>query len=454
MHENNTILVVDDNDVNREMMRTLLKGWGYEVIEADDGTSAVATIKERSVSIILMDIKMVHMSGVEALEHIQAYNPAIPVIMMTAYSSVETAVETLKKGAYDYLTKPLDFEKLKRIIERIRERLSLEQENQDLRERLGSRFQRENIVGNSPAMTNLLEIVEQVAPVDSNVLITGESGTGKELIAGALHYNSPRRDHPFIKINCAAITETLLESELFGHEKGAFTGAEKKKKGKFVQAHRGSILLDEIGEMPLAMQSKLLRVLQEQELSPVGSEQPVRVNVRVIASTNKDIEEQIKKGQFRQDLYFRINVVNLDAPPLRKRIEDIPALAQHFLSVMAEKNQKQVSGFAPEAMDTLLKYSWPGNVRELMNIIERAVVLARSEYLSQKDFPMLLAETDTADLTNWNFNGDLPLAEVEKKAILETLAAADGNRSEAARRLGIARKTLLNKLKQYNGISE
>ncbi len=449
MNDANTILVVDDNPGHRAMLKTLLEGWGYSIIEADDGTTALATIKERSVAIILMDVKMVHMSGVEALERVQAYNPAIPVIMMTAYSSVETAVDTLKKGAYDYLTKPLDFEKLKLTIERIMERMFLQQENQHLRERLGQQFQRENIVGTSPAMVRLLEVVEQAAPSEANVLITGESGTGKELVAGALHYNSPRKDFPFIKINCAAITETLLESELFGHAKGAFTGAEKTKKGKFVQAHNGSILLDEIGEMPLNMQSKLLRVLQEKEVSPVGSEKTVQVDVRVIASTNKSVEQLLDGGQFREDLFFRINVVHLHVPPLRDRVEDIPVLAHHFLEVMARKNNKQILGLTPDAMDALLKYPWPGNVRELINTIERAVVLARSDYLSAADFPLLVQKVQD-EVAAEAEAGYRSLAEVEKETIIQTLEAAAGNRSEAARRLGITRKTLLNKLRQYD----
>ncbi|MFO8047396.1 MAG: sigma-54 dependent transcriptional regulator [Desulfosudaceae bacterium] len=448
MTDQNTIMVVDDNPGHRSMLKTLLEGWDYTVIQADDGTTAVSTIKERSVSMILMDVKMVHMSGVEALERIQAYNPSIPVIMMTAYSSVEMAVDTLKKGAYDYLTKPLDFEKLKLTIERIMEHRFLQQENKDLRERLGQKFQRENIVGTSPAMIKLLEVVEQAAPSDANILITGESGTGKELVAGALHFNSPRKDHPFVKLNCAAITETLLESELFGHERGAFTGAEKNQKGKFVQAHEGSILLDEIGEMPLSMQTKLLRVLQEKEVSPVGSEKTFKVNVRVIASTNKSVEQLMEEGQFREDLFFRINVVHLHVPPLRQRIEDIPVLAHHFLELLAKKNDKQISGLTPDAMDSLLKYHWPGNVRELINTIERAVVLTRSEYLSQTDFPLLAGKDQEDDAARAPV-GNLSLAEIEKEAIIKTLEAADGNRSEAARRLGITRKTLLTKLKQY-----
>ena len=444
-----TILIVDDDAGHRSMLNTLMKGWGYELAEADDGAMAVAMIKERSFDVVLMDLKMVHMSGVEALEKIKVYNPAVPVIIMTAYSSVETAVATLKKGAYDYLTKPLDFEKLKRTLARIIESMNLREENRSLKEKLGRRFSRENIVGNSPAMTRLLETVEQAAPSEANILLFGESGTGKELIAGAIHYNSSRRDFPFVKINCAAITETLLESELFGHERGAFTGADKKKKGQFVQAHNGSILLDEISEMPLTMQAKLLRVLQEREVTPVGGERSIPVDVRIIAATNKDLTGLVSRNAFRQDLFFRLNVVKLDLPPLRERREDIPELAHHFLELFAAKNKKSISGFTPDAMDALLKYPWPGNVRELMNTIERAAVLSRSEYLSLQDFPLIAPAAEPPPAPQTPETNPLPLAEVEKQAILTTLAAVDGNRSEAARRLGITRKTLLKKLKEY-----
>jgi two-component system response regulator HydG len=408
-------------------------------------------VRERSFDVVLMDLKMVNMSGVEALEKIKHHNLSIPVVIMTAYSSVETAVETLKKGAYDYLTKPLDFEKLKRTVARIIESMYLKEENRSLKEKLGRRFSRENIVGNSPAMMRLLETVEQAAPSDANILLAGESGTGKELIAGAIHYNSPRKEFPFVKINCAAITETLLESELFGHEKGAFTGAERKKKGQFVQAHNGSILLDEISEMPMTMQAKLLRVLQEREVTPVGSEQTIAVDVRIIASTNRDLAELVNRNAFRQDLFFRLNVVKLDIPPLRERKEDIPELAHHFLQVFAAKNKKTIHGFTPDAMDALLKFAWPGNVRELMNTIERAAVLSRTDYLSLQDFPLIASRGEPDDHTGDTLETipPLPLSEVEKKAILGTLAATEGNRSEAARRLGITRKTLLKKLKEY-----
>ncbi len=352
-----SVLVVDDDPAHRTMLRTLLGGWGLRVHEADDGDTALRMVQEQPFDLILMDIRMVRVSGTEALKAVKAYNPAIPVIIMTAYSSVETAVETLKNGAYDYLTKPLDFDELRHAMERAMDHTRLREENRRLRERLGEHFDRRNIIGRSTAMIRILETVSQVAPSEATVLIFGESGTGKEMIAGAIHYNSARKDGPFVKINCAAITETLLESELFGHEKGAFTGAHRLKEGRFRQAHGGSLFLDEISEMSLAMQVKLLRVLQEREITRVGGEEVVPVDVRIIAATNKDLIEEIQAGRFREDLYYRLNVVSLRMPPLRERREDIPLLAQHFLEQFAETNQKEITGLTPQAMDLLLRHN-------------------------------------------------------------------------------------------------
>jgi two-component system response regulator HydG len=455
MTEKNTILVVDDDHAHRTMLNTLIGGWGYAVAEADDGFCAIEKVKESSFDLVLMDVRMVNVSGLEALETIKGYNPAIPVIIMTAYSSVETAVKALKQGAHDYLTKPLDFDKLRLTIDRAMEHTRLKEENRLLRQTLGQQFDSQNIIGKSPAMLKLLETVSQVAPSEATVLISGESGTGKELIAGAIHFNSPRKKGPFVKINCAAITETLLESELFGHEKGAFTGADRRKDGRFSQAHGGSLLLDEVSEMSLMMQVKLLRALQEREFNRVGGESTIHVDVRVIAATNKNLKDQINEGAFREDLYYRLNVVELEVPPLADRKEDIPLLTRHFLEFFADKNRKEIKGFTPRAMDNLIHYNWPGNVRELMNAVERAVVLARSSYLDETDFPFMkdffvkdhqkaLTGTDALIL-----EGETPLEEIEKSAILTTLQAANGNKSEAARRLGITRKTLHKKLKAY-----
>jgi two-component system response regulator HydG len=327
----------------------------------------------------------------------------------------------------------------------------LKEENRTLKESLGIQFDTRNIIGRSSPMVRLLETVAQVAPSEATVLITGESGTGKEMIAGAIHFNSSRKTGPFVKLNCAALTETLLESELFGHEKGSFTGAHRKKEGRFQQAHGGSLFLDEISEMSLGMQVKLLRVLQEKEITPVGGEAVIKVDVRIIGATNKDLSREIKAGRFREDLYYRLNVVTLTVPPLRERKEDIPLLAGHFQKIFSKVNNVQIKGFTPQAMDRLLKYTWPGNVRELMNAVERAVVLSSSEYLGEAAFPLMQAEAQSVGDRGpaVAVEGGISLDEVEKTTILQTLKASGGNKSEAARRLGITRKTLHKKLKTY-----
>jgi two-component system response regulator HydG len=451
MKAQNSILVVDDDQAHRTMLRTLLGGWGYTIDEADDGQSAIEAVHRKPYDLILMDIRMVKVSGLEALQEIKRFNPAIPIIIMTAFASVETAVKALKEGAYDYLTKPLDFDELKIIMERAMDHSRLKEENRILRDTMAAQFDRRNIIGRSPAMTMLLESVAQVAPSEATVLITGESGTGKEMIAGAIHFNSMRKDGPFVKINCAAITETLLESELFGHEKGAFTGADRRKEGKFRQADKGSIFLDEVSEMSLAMQVKLLRVLQEREVIRVGGDEVIKVDVRVIAATNKDLTRQVQDGRFREDLYYRLNVVTLNVPPLRNRKEDIPLIAHHFLRLFAEKNHKNVKGFTPRAMDRLLKYEWPGNVRELMNAVERGVVLSRQEYLDEEEFPLLLQDRARLDGTPARQLEPeaTSLETVEKETVLKMLEATGGNKSETARKLGITRRTLHMKLKKY-----
>ena len=450
MQEKHKILTVDDDHAHRAMLKTLLTQWGYDVAEADDGSTAIDQAKKQPFDLILMDIRMVKTSGIQALEQIKAFNPAIPIILMTAYSSVETAVEALKKGAYDYLTKPLDFDRLKFVIENAMDHTRLKSENRMLKESLGHRFDRQNIIGNSPAITSLLETVAMVAPSEATVLLTGESGTGKELIAGAIHYNSLRKEAPFIKLNCAAIIETLLESELFGHEKGAFTGADKRKEGRFVHADHGTLFLDEVSEMSMTMQAKLLRVLQEREITRVGGEGTIKVDVRVIAATNQDLMELIKQGRFREDLYYRLNVVSLSIPSLQKRKEDIPILASHFAKRFADQNNKQIKGFTPQAMDRLMKYNWPGNVRELMNTIERSVVLSQAEYIDDDHFPIMPSEdpqsVEMSDAVSYEGKS---LETVEKETILQMMESVGNNKSEAARRLGITRKTLHKKLKKY-----
>ncbi|MFA5323278.1 MAG: sigma-54 dependent transcriptional regulator [Smithella sp.] len=450
------ILITDDDLAHRVMLKKLLSGWGYNIAEADDGSVAVEEVRKRSFDLILMDIRMMNVSGIEALEQIKQINPSIPVIIMTAYASVETAVNALKKGAYDYLTKPLDFDELQMAIVRATEHSQLKKENEYLKERLGEKFDRRNIIGRSTAMVRLLEIVEQVAATQAIVLIIGESGTGKEIIANAIHFNSNRKNAPFVKINCAALTETLLESELFGHEKGAFTGADRRREGKFVQADGGSIFLDEVSEMSPAMQVKLLRVLQEREITRVGGQEVIKIDVRVIAASNKDLIKEIREGRFREDLFYRINVVTLAVPPLRERTEDISLMAQAFLKTFAERNSKIINGFTPQAMQKLVRYSWPGNVRELMNAVERAVVLSRAETVDENELIFTMAdqivsygELPESLNTLAAVDGNLSLEEVGKRRILEALETCGGNKSEAARRLGITRKTLRKKLEKY-----
>ncbi len=442
------ILVVDDDLAHTRMLKILLTDWGYEISLAHDGEEGVDRVKSQAFDMVLMDLKMVKMSGMEALQRIHTYNPSLPVIIMTAYSSVDTAVHALKIGAYDYLTKPLDFDKLRLTLERVFERILLKTENRSLKNKLEQAGFCHDILGKSPAMAKLLDTIHLVAPTDANVLVIGESGTGKELVSSALHDNSLRKEQAFVRINCAAIAETLLESELFGHERGAFTGADKKRKGKFLLADKGSILLDEIGEMSLAMQAKLLRVIQEKEITPVGSDQNIQVDVRIIAATNRDLKAMVDQKKFRQDLYYRLNVVTLEVPPLGRRPEDIPELALHFLQRFSRKNRREIQGFSPEAMDAMIRYPWPGNVRELMNAVERGVVLARSDYICKQDLSFILPdEIPASDLEAGLEN--ISLSKIEEKAILSTLESAKGNKSEAARRLGITRKTLLKKLKHY-----
>ena len=450
----NRILIVDDDPGHRSALQTVIRSWGYAVESADDGETAVARVRGEPFDLVLMDVRMARMSGIEALSHIKDYNPSLPVIIMTAYSSVASAVEALKSGAYDYLIKPLDFDVLKLCIERAREHAGLKSENALLKRQLHAELDAPNIIGHSAAMKALLEMLGMVAPSEATVLIIGESGTGKELIARSVHVNSPRKAKPLVTVNCAAITETLLESELFGHEKGAFTGADKRREGRFMQANGGTIFLDEIGETSPTMQAKLLRVLQQKEIQRVGSEAVLPVDARIVAATNRDLADDVATGRFREDLYYRLNVMPLNVPPLRERRDDIPLLADHFRRRYADKNRKTVKGFTPLAMDMLIRYDWPGNVRELENAVERAVILLTGEHITEKHLPLGITArfADAEDLPpamTPATPGEQSLETIEKAAIQATLKATDGNKSESARRLGISRKTLHNKLKRY-----
>jgi two-component system response regulator HydG len=441
-----TILVVDDEQSHRLMLRAHLEGEGFQIVEASDGHEAVDRVNERSFDLVLMDIRMPTMDGIEALKLIKEATAATPVIMMTAYGSINSAVEALKAGAADYLTKPLDMDELIFKAQKALYYRQLEEENILQKERLGMRFDFSRIIGTSPAMKKLFETLSMAAPTEATVLLLGESGTGKELVANAIHQNSPRKDKPYVKVNCAALPETLLESELFGHEKGAFTGAIDKKKGRFERADGGTLFLDEIGEMSPPTQTKILRVLQEKEFEAVGGTKTIKVDVRIITATNKDLAEEVKQGKFREDLYYRLNVVPITIPPLRKRTEDIPLLAEHFLRIYSEKNKRDIKGFGPGVMDAFIDYSWPGNVRELENIVERTVIMSGENTITLGDLP--------PGITGPQGEGDrtpppTSLRDVERATILKTLHQTGGNRTHAAQILGITRKTLQNKIKEY-----
>ena len=442
-----TILVVDDEQVHRYMLSSMFREWGWKCVEADDGRTAVAAVEKSDFDAVLMDVRMARMDGIEAFARIHALKPALPVVIMTAYSSVDDAVEAMKHGAHDYLTKPLNFDRLRLTMTRALERRQVEEPQQ---EEVGEprKHPLSSIIGNSPPMQELLEMISYVAATEATVLITGESGTGKELVAAALHTNSERYNGPFIKVNCAALAETLLESELFGHEKGAFTGADRRREGKFVQANGGTLFLDEIGETTQSMQVKMLRVLQEHELQRVGGEETLHVDVRILAATNRDLATEVKAGRFREDLYYRLNVVTLAVPPLRERREDIPLLVAHFVHKFAEKNRRTVETVTPMCMELLVSYGWPGNVRELENAIERGVILMRGDQLSEKSLPLPIQKQKGGG--PGAIAPPASLQEAERLLILQTLEETGGNKSEAARRLGITRKTLQNKLQRYD----
>lgn len=446
-----TVLVVDDDESHRTILQALIKGWGYKLEGVDDGSRAVELAKEKPFDLILMDVRMAVMGGIEALKEIKSYNPSIPIIIMTAYSNVESAVEAIKAGAYDYLTKPLDFDMLRLTMERALEHVSLKAENQELKERLVSSFDPGNIVGRSEAIRRLMDMVAMIAPSEATVLINGESGTGKELIAKSIHFNSSRKNGPLVTVNCAALSETLLESELFGHEKGAFTGADKRREGRFMHANKGTIFLDEIGEISPAMQVKLLRTIQSREIQRVGSDQVFQVDVRIVTATNRDLKTEVEEGRFRQDLYYRLNVMTVLVPSLRERREDIPLLAMHFLHRFSEANRKSAKGFTPQAMDLLLKHDWPGNVRELENAVERAVVLMPGDFVTERELPLSVQQSlasEHAPAKAVTPGEILPLETVEREAILAALETTGGNKTEAAKKLGITRKTLLAKLQR------
>lgn len=441
------VLVVEDELIMRETIVTYLEENHFRVESVMRGEDAVNLVRENGFSLVVVDLKLPGIDGIEVLRRIRIIDPNLPVVMMTAYATVENAVTAIKEGAYDYLVKPFNLEELGFIIQKIAEHQRLVAENIKLREQLRKRYGPKNIIGNSQAMRRIFELIESVADSSATVLIQGESGTGKELIARAIHYAGARRDKPFITMNCSAIPETLLESELFGYEKGAFTGATKSKIGRLEMAADGTLFLDEIGEMSLEAQVDLLRVLQEREFRRVGGAELIRMDARVIASTNRNLEELVKVGKFRQDLFYRLNVVPIHIPPLRERREDIPFLVRHFIEKHRQEARRAVTGVADETMDLLLRYDWPGNVRELENAIERALVLGRGSQIEPADLPEALQQLVLE--TNRPVGGNLSLAEIERLHILAVLERTKWNLAETARILGIARVTLYNKIARF-----
>ncbi len=450
------ILVVDDESSLREMLSILLRRENYQVEIAADGEAAFAKAQEINFDLIISDIQMPKMTGIELLRQLREHENDVTVLMITAFSSTEEAVEAMKLGAYDYITKPFKNDEIRLVIKKALEREKLQQENRQLKQQLGQRFSFQSLIGKSPAMAKLIALMERIAPSQANVLITGESGTGKELVAKALHQNSDRKKHPFVPINCGAIPENLLESELFGHEKGAFTGADKRKEGLFESADNGTLFLDEIGELPMGMQVKLLRVLQEREFRRVGGTKNIPLNIRLVAATNQDLIERISTGDFREDLFYRLNVVSIELPPLRSRLDDLQLLINKFYQRLTGKDEYNIQ---KSALELLLNYDWPGNVRELENLIERCVVLGESDQLTVDCLPDQIKKKSCntyAGLCNLPDEGldlDSWLADIEKTVLLQALEKSGGVRKKAAELLGINFRSIRYRLSKL-GIGE
>jgi len=462
-----SVLIIDDEPGHRLMVRAVLSEAGWEVYEAGSGEEGLAFLRGLPAGglpdVVLLDMRMPGMDGMEALRGIRGVSDALPVVMLTAYGSVGSAVEAMKQGAYDYLTKPSDNDELAAVVEKARNYGRLLGENRDLRRKLSDRGAGERLIGESLGMRRLRELIAQVGPSEATALILGESGTGKELVAEGLHGASARRERALIKVNCAALPGELLESELFGYVKGAFTGAMKDKPGRFVLADGGTLFLDEVGEMPLSLQAKLLRVLQDGVVEPLGSVRSVPTDARILAATNRDLALDVREGRFREDLYYRLNVLEIRIPPLRERLDDLPLLAGYLLSKLGEKNRKSVRGVSSAFLERLSAYSWPGNVRELENVLERALILSRSDTLTPELLPAHLQagngeegagdgpHGEAAKASGGPHASDAPMSfdEAEKMAIVQALAANDGHRERTADALGVSRRTLQYKLRKY-----
>jgi two-component system response regulator PilR (NtrC family)/two-component system response regulator HydG len=444
-----TVLVVEDDAAMRELLMEALTDEGYRVELANGGHAGIARVREGGVDLVVTDVKMPDLDGLDALQEIRAVETPPHVIVITAFGSIETAIKAVKLGAYDYITKPFDVDVLTLGVEKALNERGLRREVARLRREVARPYQFDNIIGKSQPMQDVFALIRRLAGSAANVLITGESGTGKELIARAIHYNSPRAKRPFVAVNCAAIPDTLLESELFGYKRGAFTDARTDRAGMFVEADGGTLFLDEIGDLSPPLQAKLLRVIQEREIRPLGAARPEKVDVRVLSATNRDLEERMKQAVFREDLFYRLNVIQVALPSLRDRADDVLPLADHFLAEAAKRTGKRVSQFSQAALKVLCAYPWPGNVRELENVIERAVALAEGHELGVDDLPPQVRERRSSDVLAGALARNLTLAELEREYIARVLSAEGGNKTRAAQRLGLDRKTLYRKLEEY-----
>ncbi len=445
------VLVVDDEPGMRRMISRALERDGYRVKTASGVEEGLALFRDGNFDLVISDIVMEPQSGLVLLDEIRQKAPQLPVIMITAYGTVENAVEAMKRGAFDYVTKPFSVEELSIVAQKALERVRLLNERAYLREEMSRHYDFEGIVGNSPAMSKVFAVAESVSKTSANVLVSGESGTGKELLARSIHFNGPRKNGPFVVLNCGALPEGVLESELFGHERGAFTGAVRQRKGRFELAHEGTLFIDEVGELSLSSQVRLLRVLQEKEFERVGGDETIRVDVRIIAATNKDLRQEVQKGRFREDLFYRLHVVDIPMPPLRERKEDIEPLASFFLRRYVRETGKQVASISPMAMEVLRRYAWPGNVRELENAIERAVVLCRGETIAHGDLPMGMGgeARSSLEIPEDEMNLTQMLDDLERQIIVRTLEKVSGSQTKAAKILGIARTTLRYKMEKH-----
>ncbi|MDT8420982.1 MAG: sigma-54 dependent transcriptional regulator [Desulfuromonadales bacterium] len=449
----NRILVVDDEASMRELLVIMLRREGYHVDEACDGAAALEKLQSDTFDLIISDIKMPRVSGIELLRSIREQELDIVVMMITAFSTTEEAVEAMKLGAYDYITKPFKNDEIRLVVRNALERSRLSHENRSLKKALGQKFSFDTLIGKSPAMERLYSLIERIAQSQVSVLVTGESGTGKELVARAIHFNSARKDAPFVAINCGAIPENLIESELFGHEKGAFTGADQRKEGLFETANGGTLFLDEIGELPTMMQVKLLRVLQEREFRRVGGTRNLPLDIRLVSATNKDFEEEVREGRFREDLFYRLNVVRVELPPLRERREDIPLLLNHFYQKLTGETHLPISG---DALQRLLDYDWPGNIRELENLVERCLVLGWQKELTADCLPAQFVGSQLGvqgvlqDIPDEGMDLENYLGDIEKKLLLSALEKSRGVRKQAAKLLGISFRSVRYRLAKYD----